>query len=48
MAVQICTGYLEKEGDPHLKRLQAPTETAFFEFRAISLPPPPPPPPGYK
>ena len=39
----ICTGYLEKEGEPHLKRLQVPSESAFFEFRQTTLPPSPPP-----
>jgi len=27
---EICTGYLEKETDPHLKRLQHPMESARF------------------
>ena len=43
---EICTGYLEREGDPHLKRLQAPMESAYYEFRSVTLPPAPPP--GFK
>ena len=31
----ICTGHLEKEGDLHFKRLQAPLESAVFEFRTL-------------
>ena len=41
-AAEACTGYLEREGDPHLKRLQAPVESAHFEFHAVAPPPPPP------
>ena len=36
---EICTGYLEKTADPHLKRLQLPMESAVFEFHAVTLPP---------
>ena len=32
-----CTGYLEKEGDMHFKRLQFATDSASFEFRTLSL-----------
>jgi hypothetical protein len=34
---------LEQDTDAHLKRLQAPSESAYFEFRSVTLPPPPPP-----
>jgi hypothetical protein len=40
---EICTGFLEQDTDAHLKRLQAPSESAYFEFRSVTLPPPPPP-----
>ena len=40
---EVCTGYLEKESDPHLKRLEVPVETSHFEFRAVTVPPSPPP-----
>ena len=36
---QVCTGFLEHENDPHLKRLQVPVESAYFEFRSVTLPP---------
>ena len=36
---EICTGFLEKEGDAHLKRLQAPSDSAAFEFQSVTLPP---------
>ena len=33
---EVCTGYLEKDTDPHLKRLQTPTESAHFDFRVVT------------
>ena len=36
---EICTGALQKPGDPHLKRLQTPVESAHFEFKTVTLPP---------
>ena len=42
-AEEICTGFLEKEGDPHLKRLQAPVASSHFDLETITMPPPPPP-----
>jgi len=34
---EVCTGFLEHEGDPHLKRLEVPNQAAHFEF--VTLPP---------
>lgn len=36
---EVCTGYLEKPDDPHLKRLQTPADAAHFEFKTVALPP---------
>lgn len=36
---EVCTGYLEHQGDPHLKRLQSPVESALFEFHSVTLKP---------
>ena len=35
---QICTGFLEHEGDPHWKRLQSPMPSALFQFEAVKMP----------
>jgi hypothetical protein len=40
---EVCSGFLEREEDPHLKRLQLPMETASFAFESVTLPSPPPP-----
>jgi len=32
---EVCTGFLEHEGDPHLKRLEVPTEAAHLEFVTV-------------
>jgi len=38
-AHEVCTGFLEREGDPHVKRLAVPLPSANFEIRRVKLPP---------
>ena len=37
-ATEICTGYLEKDSDPHLKRLQHPMESSHFTIVSVASP----------
>ena len=32
---QVCTGFLEHEGDAHLKRLQSPIASSLLQFETV-------------
>jgi len=34
----VCSGFLEREADPHYKRLQQPLASAVFEVESVHMP----------